>query len=232
MVRIQMHSQIHAIFRTNRNSMVPASIPLNPLLPARLTSQSGDEAVKQDFEGRASDFSVAAWWKHRIPSLTELANANITAGVVKEIAVLFNPYEGEFCGRQLNETVEEFLERLPPATTPVSGRIPWIYIANPYRKARKFPKVGNSRGDLNAEGPPADDSDWAQFVVLGGKLLDGLMDIRHDMEKKKVGAAKSAVTKAVNVQRDMIVKKLLDTAVDCHCTSGKVLPGSPVVLPR
>jgi hypothetical protein len=205
---------------------------LNPLLPARLTSQSGDEAVKQDFEGRASAFSVAAWWKHRIPSLTEIANANIAAGVAKEAAVLFNPYEGNFCGRQLNETVQEFLERLPPATTPVSGLVPWIYIANPYRKARRARKVGESREDLNAEGPPADNSDWAQFVVLGGKLLDGLMHIRHDIEKKKVGAAKSAVTKAVNVQRDMTVQKLLDTAVDCHCTSGKVLPGSLVVLPR
>ena len=231
-----MHSQIHAIFRTNRISMVPIPpilrLSLNPLLPARLTSQSGDEAVKQDFEGRASAFNVAAWWKRRIPSLTEIANANITADVAKETAVLFNPYEGEFCGRQLDETVEEFLERLPPATTPVSGLIPWIYIANPYRKARKAPKVGKSLEDLNAEGPPADDSDWVQFVVLGGKLLDGLVNIKHDIEKKKVGAAKSVVTKAVNVQRDMIVKKLLDTAVDCHCTSGKVLPGSPVVLPR
>jgi hypothetical protein len=199
------------------------------LSSTRLTIQSGDEAVKQDFEDRAGAFSVAAWWKHRISSLTDIANFNTARDVDKQTAVLYNPYEGVFCGRQLNEEVEEFLERLPPATTPVSGLIPWIFIANPYRKAPKVLKVEKGQEDLNYEGPPDADSDWARFVVLGGSLLNELTNTRHDIEKKMAGATKSAVTKTVNVQKDMIVKKLLDTAVDCHCTSGKVLLGSPSV---
>jgi hypothetical protein len=119
----------------------------------RLT-ESGDEAVQQDMEDRANSFDPAEWWKHKIPSLTETAITGAANAVNQEVATLYNPYEGnEPCGRQLGESVDEFLERLPPATTPMSEDRSWIYVANPFRKAKK-PK---DEGEL-AEAPPDDES--------------------------------------------------------------------------
>ncbi|TVY86021.1 UPF0696 protein-like protein [Lachnellula willkommii] len=181
------------------------------------TVTSGDEAVQQDLEERASSFNPAEWWEHMTPSLTETASANLASATVAKAPKLYNPYEGNPCGRQLAESVDEFLHRLPPASTPASSRYPWIFIANPYRKAPK----PNNEGEL-AEGPPDDDSQWARFVVEGGNLLEELLVLKNKIEKEKAGSTKATVTKALNVQRNIIVEKLLDIAVEMHCTSGKV----------
>lgn len=139
---------------------------------------------------------------------------------VRKAATLYNAYEGNFAGRQLTETVDDFLERLPPATTQVTDLVPWIYIWNPYQKASK--REEHDHKEVTEEVPQDEESDWAQLVVLGGNLLEELTTIRHTIEKQKSGQAKAAVTKAVNIQKDKIVKKLLETAVELHCTSGKV----------
>lgn len=44
----------------------------------------------------------------------------------------FNVYEDYPSGRQLSETVETFLKRLPPLSTSIIEYGPWIYVANPY----------------------------------------------------------------------------------------------------
>jgi len=175
--------------------------------------------MKQEYGVRAQSFDPAEYWKHKIPSLTEIANANLENATVTKAATLYNPYEGAFSGRQLGETVDEFLERLPPATTPITDIVHWIYIANPYRKAPKRDEHEQNESD---EAPPDEESDWARFVVLGGNLLEELTTIRHTIEKQKAGKAKAIITRAVNPEKEMIVKKLLDTAVELHCTSGKV----------
>lgn len=179
--------------------------------------------MKAELHQRALEFDAAEYRNRKTPSLTELANSNMQ--IAKETktdtpATLYNPYEGNFCGRQLSETVDEFLHRLPPATTKQSNLVHWIFIANPFRKA---PKRDEDAGkDVSEEGPPDEESDWARFVVLGGNLLEELTTMRHNIEKQKSGAAKATITKALNPQRNKIVQKLLDTAVECGCTSGKV----------
>ncbi|TVY83098.1 UPF0696 protein-like protein [Lachnellula suecica] len=179
--------------------------------------ESGDEAAQQELEARAGSFDPAEWWKHKVPSLTETADASLASGTIEKAATMYNPYEGSDCGRQLGESVDEFLQRLPPSTTTQdSDRTPWIFIANPYRKA---PKPGNE--NALAEGPPDDDSEWAKFVTIGNNLLQELVILRNQIEKEKPNSAKATVTRAVNVQRDVIVKQLLDYAIDLHCTSGK-----------
>ncbi len=42
------------------------------------------------------------------------------------------------------------------------------------------------------------------------------------IEIEKVGKVKQTITKAINPEKEKIVKDLLDTAVELHCTSGKV----------
>jgi hypothetical protein len=209
-----------AIYQTSPNSTV---FPFFQCLEKASNFGSGDEAVRQDLEGQVADFNVSEWWQNKMTSPTEIAEANVKSGMKQKTATLYNPYEGQFCqfcARQLSESVEDFLQRLPPQTTPVSEHIPWIFIANPYRKAPKAEEV--KQGDINGEAPSDEDSDWAQFVVRAGKLLKELTVIMNDIKKKKAGQAKASITKAYHAQRDLIVNKVLDTAVELHCTSGKV----------
>lgn len=194
----------------------------------RLTSFSGDSAVKHNLENRAKDFSPVEWWKNKQISPTELAESNLKSVVAVESATLYNPYEGQVCGRQLGETVEEFIQRLPPSTTaPITSMtanaevVPWIYIANPFRKPPMVHSA-HKQYELAKEGLPDENSDWAQFVTRGGYILAELSSVKNEIEKKKAGQAKASITKAVNIQKEAIVKKLLDTAVEMHCTSGKV----------
>ncbi|KFY10904.1 hypothetical protein V492_04791 [Pseudogymnoascus sp. VKM F-4246] len=45
---------------------------------------------------------------------------------------LSDRFNGQWFGRQLAETVDEFLQRLTPATTYGSEELQWIWISNPY----------------------------------------------------------------------------------------------------
>ncbi|RYP92552.1 hypothetical protein DL770_001310 [Monosporascus sp. CRB-9-2] len=56
---------------------------------------------------------------------------------------LHNPYAGVRYARQLDETIEAFLARLPPASTPATAALPWIYIYNPLRSGRRPSQNGN-----------------------------------------------------------------------------------------
>jgi len=56
--------------------------------------------VKQEYEVRASAFDPLEYLKHKIPSLTEIANENLKNAKVVEAATLYNPYEGNFSARQ------------------------------------------------------------------------------------------------------------------------------------
>jgi hypothetical protein len=182
---------------------------------ARLT-ESGDEAMKQDYDARALAFDPADYWKRKTPSLTEIANQNLGNAKDQKAApavTLYNPYEGLFSARQLGETVDDFLERLPPATTLVTETIHWIYIANPYRRAPNRDDKDQKESD---EAPPDEKSDWAQFVVLGENLLEELITIRHKIEKEKAGKPKATITRAVNPEKDKTVSATYIPVMSAH----------------
>jgi hypothetical protein len=147
-----------------------------------------------------------------------IASAAQKAAKATKTVTLYNPYEGYRGGRQLGETVDEFLERLPPQTT-TTQLVDWIYIANPYRKAPK-----RTDEQMAKEGPLEEESDWAEFVRRGGELLEELTRRRHSVEKQMSEKSKASVSRAFNQlgYREETVKKILDTAAKLHCTNGKV----------
>ena len=220
-----MHTMSLDFSQMSLSSMVS---PLHHSPLTKLTSFAGDNAVKQDLEDQAKDFSPTEWWRNKPSSPTELAESNVKSVVTVKSATLYNPYEGQACGRQLGETVEEFIQRLPPSTTASitsmtagAGGVSWIFIANPFRKPPEVhPKY--EQHELGNEGSPDESSDWAQFVIRGGNILAELSSIKKEIEKKKAGQAKASITKVVNIQKEATVQNLLDMAVELHCTSGKV----------
>jgi hypothetical protein len=168
-------------------------------------------------------------------SLTEMADTEMPDADCQSAVILYNPYEGQVCARQLGETVEDFLRRLPPSTTPSittagpGAGVPWIYIANPFLK-RPTIHSEYKQHELANEGPPDEKSDWAQYVVRGGNILAELTSIKNEIEKERAGQAKASITRTVNFQKETIVQKLLDTAAELHCTSGKVRRSCPPKL--
>lgn len=210
--------------KTATSPMNPTSTVLNPAFHSSpnnsaILTASGDETIKEEFEARAATFSPKEWWSERKLTLMEISKHNLAAVKDKKTPKLYNPYEGRFYARQLKETVEEFLERLPPATTPVSELVPWIFIANPYRKTKQ---ITPGKDDVGTEGPPDEGSDWTEFGYRGRGLLKELGGLRKSLEEKNPGKAKIVISRMFNVQKDRIVKNILDTAVRCKLTSGKV----------
>ncbi|KAF7899378.1 uncharacterized protein EAF01_008591 [Botrytis porri] len=182
----------------------------------------GDPETKASFEDRAADFDATAYWKSHRPTLTEKANANVAQALAnpESKATLYNPYAGQACAWQLDESINDFLRRLPPRTTELTPSTPWIFVTNPFRKAPKGIAV-------NDEAPPGEHTDWARCVTEGNRLLDELITIRNTIEKENSKKPTVALDRMVNREKEIIVQKILETAIDCGCTSGKWMIFSP-----
>ena len=106
--------------------------------------------------------------------------------------------------RQPNETIEEFLLRLPPASTNISPEVPWIYIDNPFHStAGRKPK------------------DIARFLEGGEERLNLLLEAIPKIESS--GKTQSAIARELSRYRAEASQNLMDLAQDCNIFSGKWL---------
>lgn len=130
---------------------------------------------------------------------------------------LYNPYEGDeysACARQLSESLDRFLERLPPATTKSSESVEWIYLSNPYWEAS---------ATSGGEGPEGEGGRLAEFIETGMGYLDELRGLRQGLEDTMKGKAKGTITKEYN-KRGWVEgarERILEAATRLRCTSGK-----------
>lgn len=137
---------------------------------------------------------------------------------------LHNPYEGKpSCAKQLNETIEAFLLRLPPATTDVAPDCPWIFVANPF-----IP-----REDRGGEEAPAEFGAQLGKFAEGGKVrLEMFGDLLREVQDKTAGGSqggrgregpsKTAVNREVAMQREGCVNDILMLAKVLKVRTGKV----------
>jgi hypothetical protein len=190
---------------------------------------TGDEEHKAELEERVTAFDVAAWWENRLPSLNMIATANKAKAATLEKIKLYNPYESVLLARQLSETVDEFLQRLPPTTTADELGPGWIWIANPFipRPSPKTLEAGN--GKIAEEGPPEEGSQLSKFKVLGDKLLQEFETATKRLTEEMAGKPASVLTQTIGKERAKIREKIREYAVDMKVTSGKVrIPRPPV----
>lgn len=139
---------------------------------------------------------------------------------VREKAVLCNIYEGVPGARQLGQSVEEFLKKFPPSTTPLSDWMPWIWIANPYLTPKSF--KGESSGERGDEGGSQGRNSTAELARCGQELLEDFVSVKAVVEYENRGKPPSLVTKQVNRLREETAKKIREMAIKLHETSGKV----------
>ncbi|KAK4156419.1 hypothetical protein C8A00DRAFT_30703 [Chaetomidium leptoderma] len=97
----------------------------------------GDEETTSALEARVNDFDIVAWWNRHNTLTTHLHRAShnnkpVPTSTPAPDGSLHNHYESQPGARQLSESIEHFLARLPPATTDWRPGLDWIWIANPH----------------------------------------------------------------------------------------------------
>jgi hypothetical protein len=130
----------------------------------------------------------------------------------REKAKLYNPFQGQTCGRQLEESLEEFLERLPPSTSVISADLPWIYCANPY-----VPRRDRAECEDNAAFGPS-----KHFQSLCEALL---RDLEEQMTRLKIemeGKPAQMLARAISKKRSEVVEQIHQHAIDLDVKLGKV----------
>lgn len=162
------------------------------------------------------DTGIGTGTKPRSPS-----PSSADAGTANQ---LHNPYEGKpSCAKQLSETTEAFLARLPPATTDVGPDCPWIYVANPF-----IP-----RDDRGGEEAPAEfGAQLGRFVEGGEARLEMFGDLVRELQEKTAtgsqrgrgaaGPSKAAVAREVTKQREGCANDIFMLAKMLKVRTGKV----------
>ncbi|KAI4864516.1 DUF1917-domain-containing protein [Hypoxylon rubiginosum] len=127
----------------------------------------GDDDVMIELKARVKEFDVHGWWDEFAAMDTPLKLQARKKAVV-DVSHLHNPYAGMKYAWQLTETVEDFLARMPPATTDQTPDSPWIWVCNPYIKRKRKQEAANQmiRGGED-EAPEEKGADLGS-VVEGG----------------------------------------------------------------
>lgn len=118
---------------------------------------------------------------------------------------LFNPAQGCHDAWQLGESVDDFVKRLPPLTTPIST-CPWIWAHNPHRDSR----------DRSVS--PRED----EFRSRGRSLLDDSLQTRQQIQAKALHGPKAALHKSLSQESKALQQRITDLATECGILSGKV----------
>ncbi|KAI8938647.1 hypothetical protein NX059_004517 [Plenodomus lindquistii] len=117
---------------------------------------------------------------------------------------LFNFREGSHDAWQLGESVNDFVNRLPPDTTTIST-CPWIWVENPHRDPRDksaFPRVDH-------------------FTDGGMELLEQSLSTRQQIQANGAGVPKGMVMKSLIQEGKDLQQRIADLAVADHVLSGK-----------
>ncbi|KAI4113143.1 MAG: hypothetical protein LQ345_005806 [Seirophora villosa] len=166
----------------------------------------GDADTKAELEERCENYDPTRYWSNHPYLVSVMAAANRAkshAASSSPTRPLYNPYEGRINARQLNETVEEFLKRLPPLTTSVSREYPWIFVANPHASLRPT------------------DYDQGAFMRDAEETLQEFTKKKSGIESSMAGKAKASITRKLTPLRKTLEEKLLAKAKEKRFTSGK-----------
>jgi hypothetical protein len=118
---------------------------------------------------------------------------------------LFNVFEGDPHAWQIGESVDDFVKRVPPATTS-AFTCSWIWVSNPHRSPR----------DKSA-GPRI-----ADFTERGSELMSQSLKIRHDIQAKGRFGSKSTLARALNQEGKTLQQRLSGLAKETNVIAGKV----------
>ena len=125
---------------------------------------------------------------------------------------LRDPFKNDSSGRNLSETVDDFLKRLPP-TDPSSAVVgPWLWIVNP---------EPNHKGK-DSDREDADRGASAEWGARCKALLDDYQAEEAKINKTMEGKALASITRKLTPQRKKLREDLLRASEEERCVCGKV----------
>ncbi|KAI1759253.1 DUF1917-domain-containing protein [Hypoxylon sp. FL1150] len=179
----------------------------------------GDDDVMIGLKARVKNFDVDGWWEEYAALDTPL-KLQARKKEVADVSLLHNPYAGIKYAWQLTETIQNFLERVPPATTDQTPDDPWIWVCNPYIKRQKKREASNQlvRGGED-EAPEEEGADL-------GSVIEGGMARLHLASKfisfcKSSGNQPALVTRECRKAGTDAAKDILDLAKAHRVKCGK-----------
>ena len=165
----------------------------------------GDDGTKQDLAERSpAQNKLASYWSTHasLPSVLVLRSSHHQT-FQNTSKSMFNMYEGYATGRQLSETVQEFLLRLPPFQTKLADVGPWIYISNP---SYRHTFTGENIQGLKEE---------------GAELLRAFSTTKADIQSRLATKPKAVISRNVNIARKQLERDIFNLARKKGVTSGK-----------
>lgn len=172
--------------------------------------KTGDEETRAGLEREVADFDPDSYTSQQLSLSAIAAAANKVTGKTPAASfkntrerLLHNPLEGDPSGRQLAESIPDFLAHLPPQTTPTSEAGPWIRIANPFSRVRPLAQ------DLTA------------YAGAGARILEALGEAIAAQEAELLGRPQSLRNRKVTRLRKTATEDLLRLAQEHGVTTGK-----------
>ncbi|KFA45800.1 hypothetical protein S40293_07334 [Stachybotrys chartarum IBT 40293] len=183
-----------------------------------LTHVPGDEETASELQARVDRLDVEEW---RQQHMNYPDRPQRRPSVPAKTSRLHNPYANVPYAWHLTETVDDFLKRLPPATTDVSESVPWIFICNPYIPRMKKEDGANQSIKGSEDEAPQEDGSKLFLVIEGGmerleltkSFIDGL---------SKTGKSKFAIDKETRLERRKAAEDILNLAHAAKVRAGKV----------
>ncbi|KAF4774702.1 hypothetical protein HER10_EVM0002567 [Colletotrichum scovillei] len=181
----------------------------------------GDDEIVADLESRVTSFDVSQWWEERNAAA---ASISVMDRKVKKEPLdstkLHNPYAGVPYAWQLTETVNDFLDRLPPETTEHSERLPWIFVCNPYIRRKDRFNAQNQRSRGNEDEAPEEEGSRLDTLIEGGsERLEILLNYKLGLEK--TNKSKTVQAKLLRQEQEDATRDIMGLAHMCKIKAGK-----------
>ncbi|KAK0648801.1 hypothetical protein B0T16DRAFT_120385 [Cercophora newfieldiana] len=163
----------------------------------------GDEETITALQKRVTNFNPDSWFSS--PNPDQLALITPREDPLKTPTPTTGRFHNRCAGRpgarELSESVDDFLTRLPPATTNWNFGLDWLWIANPY-----IPDDHNSE-------------DHELFIAGGTSRLQLLSEFIATANKS--GRSPFVVKKEISKAREAAVQDIRELAATCNVLSGK-----------
>ncbi|KAI0893165.1 DUF1917-domain-containing protein [Annulohypoxylon nitens] len=129
----------------------------------------GDDDTMAELKAKVKDFDTEMWWdEHKDVNTPLKIQAQKEDVEMIDVSHLHNPYAGIEYAWQLGETIEDFVERLPPATTNETDTNKWIWVCNPYIRQKKKSEASNQQIRGGEDEAPEEEGADLPSVVEGG----------------------------------------------------------------
>ncbi|KAI2627518.1 DUF1917-domain-containing protein [Hypoxylon sp. NC1633] len=186
----------------------------------------GNDDITIDLKSKVKEFDVKDWWEG-YGSLDTPLKRQARRQAAMDTSHLHNPYAGVEYAWQLTETIEDFLERVPPATTNGTSENPWIWICNPYINRKKKGEASNQMIHGGEDEAPEEVGADLPRVVEGGMARLHFASEFIDACRRS-GNHPSFVNRECRKAGVDAAKDILDLAKAHHVRCGKWMLFCPV----